>query len=47
MKKRIETFTNLHLSYELRWIDRGHFVIYKKPKIVIEAVNNIISSKYE
>ena len=43
MKKRMETFPDLYSSCELRWVDSGHFIMYEKPEVVIDAVNNIIS----
>ena len=43
MKKRMETFPNLYPRCGLRWVDSGHFIMYEKPEVVIDAVNNIIS----
>ena len=43
MKKRMETFPELYPSCELRWVDSGHMMMYEKPEVVIEAINNMIS----
>ncbi len=42
MKTRMETFPELYPNCELRWVDSGHMMMYEKPEVVIEAVNNLI-----
>jgi len=42
MKKSMETFPELYPSCKLQRVDSGHFVMYEKPKVVIEAVNEMV-----
>lgn len=42
MKKAMETFPEIYPSCELQSVDSGHFVMYEKPEVVIEAVNEMV-----
>ena len=41
-EKRMETFPELYPNCELRWIDSGHFIMYEKPRVVSEAIKEVI-----
>ena len=42
MKKRMEEFPKLYPNCKLKWVDSGHFVMYEKPEVVIDAIKGLL-----